>query len=256
LLSDPEHSGDEPFELAQKLLGKSIVIADADRVSAAKWIKREFGVTAFVLDDGFQHRRTRRDVDIVCIDATNPFGGGQMLPAGHLREPLKNLNRADIVAITRSYHVNDISSLRSEISDLSPDSKIFLVENRISGMIAIGEFNAAKQSLEKENKEGSSTIQETSAYAFCGLGNPENFWATLRKSSVDLKGTRAFADHYAYSQKDVDDLMRAATGSGAKLLLTTAKDAVKLSNLKFESQCFVVEIELGIDEDSEFRNLL
>jgi len=256
LLADPEHSGDEPFELAKKLLGKAIVIADADRVAAAKWAKRRFGVTAFVLDDGFQHRRAKRNIDIVCIDATNPFGGGHMLPAGHLREPLGNLRRADVVVITRSDLVDDISNLRSEISDLSPSSKIFLVKNRISRMTAIGKFNAVNDGSEKRTAEELSVASGATAFAFCGLGNPENFWATLQKSKVDIRGTRGFADHYSYSQKDIDDLVRSATDSGAMILLTTAKDAVKLSNLKFGIPCFVVEIEIVIDEDSEFRNLL
>ena len=97
ILADAATAGDEPIELARKLLGKAIIIADADRVSAAEWAKRKFGVTAFILDDAFQHRRAVRDVDIVCVDATNPFGGGKMLPAGRLRESVNGLDRADII---------------------------------------------------------------------------------------------------------------------------------------------------------------
>ena len=115
VLADAKQGGDEPVELARKLLGKAVVVADADRVSAAKWAKEKFGVTAFVLDDGFQHRRAERDVDIICIDATNPFGGGKMLPAGRLREPLHNLERADAVVITSADMVENISDLKSEI---------------------------------------------------------------------------------------------------------------------------------------------
>ncbi len=125
MLATPEESGDEPFELAQNLFGKAIVIADADRVAAAEWAKRKFGITVFVLDDGFQHRRAVRDVDIVCIDATNPFGGGRMLPAGRLREPLINLRRADAIVITRANLVDDISDLKSEISNFNSDAPVF-----------------------------------------------------------------------------------------------------------------------------------
>jgi len=95
VLVDAATGGDEPVELAQRLLGKSVVIADADRVAAARWAKKQFGITAFVLDDAFQHRRARRDLDIVCVDATNPRGG-------LLRESFANLVRADVIIITRA----------------------------------------------------------------------------------------------------------------------------------------------------------
>lgn len=92
VLVDARTGGDEPVEIARRLIGKAIVVSDADRISAATWAKEEFGITAFVLDDGFQHRHAKRDLDIVCIDATNPFGNGRILPAGRLREPLENLS--------------------------------------------------------------------------------------------------------------------------------------------------------------------
>src|SRR5215207_5749749 len=76
VLVDAAIGGDEPVELGRKLRGKAVVVSDADRVSAAAWAKEEFGSTVFVLDDGFQHRRAKRDLDIVCVDATNPRGGG------------------------------------------------------------------------------------------------------------------------------------------------------------------------------------
>jgi tetraacyldisaccharide-1-P 4'-kinase len=106
VLADPEMGGDEPVELAKKLLGKAVVIADADRVSAASWAKANFGITVFVLDDAFQHRRAKRHLDVVCIDATNPFGGGRILPLGSLRERLSSIARADAIVITRSDALN------------------------------------------------------------------------------------------------------------------------------------------------------
>ena len=84
VLANARKAGDEPFELAEKLSGKAIIIADADRAAAGEWAKRKFGVTTFLLDDGFQHRRVKRDIDIVCIDATDPWGGGKTLPSGRL----------------------------------------------------------------------------------------------------------------------------------------------------------------------------
>lgn len=243
VLVDAATGGDEPVELARKLVGKNVVvIADADRVAAAEWAKRKFGVTVFVLDDGFQHRRARRDVDIVCIDATNPFGGRKMLPAGRLREPLSGLQRADVIVITRTDLVEDISDLRSQISDHGSEAEVF--ESRT----IMGGFSAPNGS-----KTGS---QQGLAFAFCGLGNPESFFEELRRSDIQLAGTMTFADHHCYSQNDIAEIVRAARGVGAELLLTTAKDAVKFSDLRFEMPCSVVEITVELDRRDEFASHL
>ena len=243
IFSNPTNSGDEPFELAQKLLGKAIVIADADRVSAAEWAKRKFGVTAFVLDDGFQHRRAGRDVDIVCVDATNPGGytqagslrSGEVLPAGRLREPITNLKRADVVVITRADLVDDISNLRSEILDLNPEATIFAATNKI---VNLAELNGRR------------------IFAFCGLGNPENFYEQLRREGINVVGTKTFPDHHQYTQKDIEQIELEVRACGAETLVTTAKDDVKLYDLKFEMQRDVIRIEVEIDDPVAFAALL
>lgn len=251
LLATPTESGDEPFELAQKLLGKAIVVADADRVAAAEWAVRKFGVTTFVLDDGFQHRRAKRDVDIVCIDATNPFGGGKMLPAGRLREPLQNLKRASAIVITRVEQVDDLSGLRSEISDLRSDIPVFVAKSRIASIDVLTKV-AANEGTEFSGTE----IKTKQAFAFCGLGNPNNFYSLLRKNGFDCAETRSFRDHHKYSQGDITELERSANAYGAEILITTAKDAVKLSDLKFQMPIYVVEIDVEIDDPNAFARLL
>lgn len=242
LLADFREAGDEPVELAQKLLGKAIVIADADRVAAAEWAKRKFGVTAFVLDDGFQHRRAKRDVDIVCIDATDAFGSGRMLPNGRLREPVHNLERADIVVITRANLVDDISNLKSEISNLSPDAGVF--ESATTILVP-----TTKKDL--DGHPGSRP-----ALAFCGIGNPVSFFEELKRENFSVAVTKAFRDHHLYRQNDVDQLERLASENGAEILLTTAKDAVKLSGLRFEIPYFAAEIEVKLDDPDGFAGLL
>lgn len=249
ILATATESGDEPFELANELLGKASVIADADRVAAAEWAKRRFGVTVFVLDDGFQHRKAKRDVDIVCIDATNPFGGGKMLPAGRLREPLHNLSRADVIVITRADLVEDISNLKFEISKWAPDAVVFVARNKIERLVKLEEFHANTNQAKK-------ATSETNAFAFCGLGNPNGFFEYLRKEKIYLTGTKAFPDHHIYSQQEVDELHDNAYRSSAAMLLTTAKDAVKLSNFKFEIPCFVVEIETAIEDQDRFGAMI
>jgi len=249
ILADPSQAGDEPFELAQKLFGRALVIADADRVAAAEWAKRKFGVTAFVLDDGFQYRKAKRDVDIVCIDATNPFGGREMLPAGRLREPKFNLSRAGIVVITRTNVAEDIANIRFEISRLAPDSLVFAAENRIARIVALEEFHAKTQRPQSEE------ISQP-ALAFCGLGNPENFFAQLRQDGIEVVSTETFRDHHRYFQQNIAGIEAKARQTGCEVLLTTAKDAVKLEGLVFTLPCYVVEIELSLDNPDGFAALI
>lgn len=253
VLADATTGGDEPVELASKLIGKAIVLADADRVAAASWAKNKFGITTFVLDDGFQHRRAKRDLDIVCIDATNPFGGGKVLPAGLLREPAGNLRRADVVVVTRANLSGDIADLRQQISELSPQARVFLCENSITGLRPIDSSGAETHQPRRTYIEAADTV---ASFAFCGLGNPDGFFLELRRQGFDIRGTRAFADHYFYQQSDVAEIERLARGHEAERLLTTAKDAVKLSNLNFEVSCFAVEAEPHLDRPEEFRRII
>src|ERR1043166_8889827 len=246
-LASVADAGDEPVELARKLTGKAIVVADADRVAAAEWARRKFAVTAFVLDDGFQHRRAKRNVDIACIDATDPFGGGAMVPAGRLREPIENLRRADVVILTRANLVADISNLRSEISRISPESAIFTAKNEIDRVVVLKEFLDQSESAERED-----IARETPALAFCGIGNPESFFAQLRQDGSAVTATETFPDHFVYAGRDVEKLQQRARASGAKILLTTAKDAVKLADMKFEIPCYFVEFRTIIDLASDF----
>lgn len=242
VLVDATIGGDEPVELAAKLLGKAIVIADADRVSAGEWAKRKFGITAFVLDDGFQHRRVKRDLDIVCIDATQPLFDGKMLPAGRLREPVDSLERADAIVITRSDQVVEIDEMTSKLAAIMTQPSVFRSHTAIKQFFALGnspDFDASQ-----------------SVFAFCGLGNPSVFFSQLTTHSVRLVGEETYRDHHRYTQKDVADIEQVARNSNATALITTAKDSVKLRDLKFELPCYVAEIETKIDDEAGFRELI
>jgi tetraacyldisaccharide 4'-kinase len=231
ILANVKKSGDEPFELAEKLLGVSAVLADKNRFSAGNWAIKSLGITVFILDDGFQHVQLKRDLDIVCIDATNPFGNGKLLPAGTLREPLENLKRADAIVITRA---NLIPNPKFQIEDYT-DAPIFISRN-------------------KTNRK--SQIENRKCLAFCGLGNPENFFSQLRQDKFNLVATKTFRDHHVYSQQDVFEIERIARQNKVEILLTTAKDAVKLRDLKFEMPLSIVESELIFDDEERFKKLL
>ena len=255
ILADARQAGDEPFELAAKLLGKAIIVADANRATAGDWAREKFGITAFVLDDAFQHRRVRRDLDIVLLDATNPFGSGKCLPTGILREPLENLKRADAIVITRANLAENITNLKSQIKKYNPHCPIFVTKNKVSRLTALNQFPA---SITPKIKESTNREQRTTNnyLAFCALGNPANFFEMLRQEAFDLTTTETFPDHHFYTQDDIEKLSRKAERSGASVLLTTAKDAVKLRDLKFDIPCLVVESEMIFDDEAAFRKML
>ncbi|HKS10580.1 MAG TPA: tetraacyldisaccharide 4'-kinase [Pyrinomonadaceae bacterium] len=234
ILTTPAEAGDEPYLLATNLLGLAAVICSADRVSAGRDAIEVFGTECFVLDDGFQHLRLARDLNIVTVDATNPWGGGQLLPHGRLREPLSGLSRADCVVLTRSDQVNDLNLLRKQIRDLIGENPLF-------------------QSTMKPRR---SPLPSGPIAAFCAVGNPNSFFAQLRNTGYELVAEKSFRDHHVYTQKDIDDLTAAATRAGATALITTAKDAVKLRALHFSLPYSVFEIEIAIKDEEAFRRLI
>jgi tetraacyldisaccharide 4'-kinase len=252
VLVDHKTGGDEPVELAQKLLGKASVVADADRVTAARRILSSERITAFVLDDGFQHRKAKRDLDIVCIDATDPFGNGHVLPAGKLREPLANLARADVVVITRANLIDDLSALTEQIRVLNDKAVVLGSQNRITEITRLEDFLAGRKTLDDDD-----ALQFIAhSLAFCGLGNPSAFFRELEDSHFNPEVKKTFADHHFYRQGDIKKLETLARSAGATGLLTTAKDAVKLSDVEFTMPCFVVETELVLNDAERFRRLI
>ena len=246
LLADAREGGDEPRLLAEMLRGLAAVISDKDRVAAARWARENLKSEVFVLDDGFQHLRVRRNLDIVTLDATSPFGGGKLLPKGRLREPPSNLNRADLIIITRSEQAADLNALKREVRELSGGKPVLVARTR----------TGAVRPLAHRTDEPLSQPSSYRVAAFCAIGNPQAFFKHLNRSGFDLTYTRAFADHYVYTQADVDAVTLSARAEGAEALLTTAKDAVKLRSLSFNLPCFVVEIEFVFEGEQTLRKML
>ena len=248
ILVDAETGGDEPVVLANKLLRKAVVMADADRIAAAHWAKDKFGITAFVLDDGFQHRRAKRDLDIVCIDATDPFANRRTLPAGNLREPLQGLSRADAFVITRANQSKDISEIENQLKRKNNSARIFGSNSSITGFVRLEQFHA------KSQRTQSST--PSSSYAFCGIGNPDSFLRSLSDAGVERVGHRAFRDHVRYDQGIIENIENDAKTKNASSLVTTAKDAVKLAGLNFTLPCYVATLDIQIDDLAAFREMI
>ena len=243
VLASPSEAGDEPYLLATRLAGKAAVISSADRIAAAQEAIKDFGTGVFVLDDGFQHLRLARDLNIVCIDATNPWGGGRLLPYGRLRESLEGMSRADCVVLTRCDQVESVDGVREEVVRLIGGRPIFESRMRPVRVVSL--------------KNGPETIAVPGRVgAFCAVGNPSSFFDSLRKLGYELGLERAFADHHDYSQSEVDELNQLAKQTAAMALITTSKDAVKLKGMAFSLPCYVLEIEIAINNSDEFAALV
>lgn len=243
VLASPADAGDEPYLLATKLSGLAAVISSADRIAAGREAIKDFGADCFVLDDGFQHLRVARDLNIVTIDATNPWGGGKLLPYGRLRETPDGLSRADCVVITRCDQVNDFKELHEEIARLTGDCPVFHSHMRTSCVAPL--------------KNGSDVLRPPARVAaFCAVGNPASFFEQLRRSGYELALQKFFPDHHVYSQDEIDSVVQAAKEAGAAGLITTAKDAVKLRTLSFSLPCYVLEIEMVIENGDELKRMV
>ncbi len=209
-LCDAEECGDEPYLLARSLAGVPIVVG-ADRWAAATAAAR-LGIDVVVLDDGFQHRGLARDLDLVLLDAGDPFGGSRLLPAGLLREPLCSLKRADLVLITRSLPGESHDTIERVVRQHNRKAPVLRAGHR-----RIGFFDAA----------GRAAQPPARVVAFCGIGNPSSFRSDLESEGVEIVGFEAQRDHHPYRAAEVRRLQSLAASHDA-VPVTTEKDRVRL----------------------------
>lgn len=207
---------DEARVLA-RLCPQAVRIQNRDRVAGARLAISQRGCDAVILDDGFQHRRLHRDLDIVLIDALQPWGYGRLLPRGLLREPVSSLRRADLVVITRADQVSP---------DQLADLRLELLHRGAPSRLAAARFAPQRLIRPDGHAEPLSTLDGQRVVAFCAIGNPRGFIETVARWNP-VAECRLFADHHHYTPADFDDLERWRQAVGADLLLTTLKDLVK-----------------------------
>jgi tetraacyldisaccharide 4'-kinase len=214
------------------------VIVNADRVAGAKTAIIA-GANVVVLDDGFQHLRLRRDVNIVLIDATNPFGYGHVLPRGMMRERPRALKDADTVIITRCDQVppEELRRIRRRLNRMTRRADVLCAVHRPKSLV-----NAQGDELDITELPGKRIV------GFCGVGNPESFFTTLRDSGAELAGRVAYDDHAAYSQQTVEQVNQLANDADAEWLMTTEKDAVKLAGLNFDKPLWQLHVQMHVTE--------
>jgi len=213
-LVDAARGGDEPVELARKLPGVLVVVAEK-RAEAAEEAARR-GADLFLLDDGYQHLAARRDVNILLLDARDPFGGG-LPPRGRLREPLSALARADAFVFTRIDRAEPPAAARRALAAARPDAPVFTARLRAEGLRDENGASVAAASLGARR-----------ALAVCGVADPAGFAASLAELDIAPEETLVFRDHQAYGRRELARIAAAAERTGASWIVTTEKDAVKL----------------------------
>ena len=234
---------DEGLEIQRRLPGVA-QLQQPDRVASARRAVEEFGADVLVLDDGFQHRRLHRDVDIVLMDATQPFGvNGKLFPSGTLREPLKSLRRADGIVLTRADFLtsDERAALKTRIfAEQGLGSDVFWAECRLRPVCF---ENLAGERFPLNAFEGKRVG------AFCGIGNPEAFFSTLERLGISLdrksgKNIRTFPDHFAYGECGRLEMNHWRKTENLEILLCTVKDIVKLSKVAIDGLPTVVVFAL------------
>lgn len=209
---------DEARELRQKLPGVPH-LQNPDRVAAAHQAIDQFDAQIILLDDAFQHRRLARDLDIVLLDALEPFGFGHVFPRGTLREPVAGLRRAQVVVLSRADILGpaEREAIRTQVLRYAPDAAWAEVTHAPRTLWA-----ASGQTQPVESLRGQRVA------AFCGLGNPAGFRHTLQACGCDVVAFREFPDHHRYGAADLDSLAAWASPLNVAAVVCTHKDLVKL----------------------------
>ena len=230
-------STSDEVQLMQARLGDRVAFGvGADRFARGQELANR-GVNWFVLDDGFQHLQLARDVDIVMIDATNPFGGGHLLPAGRLREPKTALARSDLIVFTRSSHSPALESAVHR----ETNAPIFYAQAELDSV-----YSPSSAPLEGHD------AREQDLFAFCGIGNPAAFVADLRGWGFRIVGHKFFPDHHRYTLGDIREIESKARAVGAGSLICTEKDRFNCPCDSVAMNLWVCAISLHVEREQDF----
>jgi len=254
LMTDSRIAGDEPYMMAAKLKDVPVIVGK-NRYEAGMLAVREYDPDVLVLDDAFQHLKLRRDLDLVLLDYRRPFGNGQLLPRGIMREPISALSRADALIFTRSDAQSD-----SETSSCYSKFRRYLVEKPMFKAYHIpyvhkvvrGEKSIFDGNSERSLTWDSEDFKGRSAVVFSGLANNRNFHGILKGLKCIVKSSLEFPDHHFYSDTDIQSITESAKKSRAEFLITTEKDFVRIADIiKWPVDLVVVGIEVSLGPDAD-----
>ena len=233
--------GDEPCLLASRLYDVPVMVSK-NRYTSGAYVGEKYGSEILVLDDGFQHWRLSRDLDILVIDSTNPFGNSKLFPAGILREPLSSLKRADILVLTKSDQISNKLELIRLLRTYNQDAPMVESVYKVNSI----ERWFGHSLVEERNLQGKKSL------VFSGIGNPVSFEKSLEILRVEVLKHHQFPDHFFYQKKDILNLEKEAGKLGADFMITTEKDSVRIPIISdLEIPIYVLKIDLVITEGEE-----
>jgi len=243
-LMDAQEAGDEPFLLSQALPGVPVIIG-ADRTVSGRLACEEFSPEVVILDDGFQHQRIKRDVDIVLIDLHHGFGNGHLLPRGILREPVSALSRANIFLLTKQMGDGTDNQLKQQIRRHNPDAPIYHTRYAVNSFRTLNE----QQEIHLNHLKGKKVL------ALSGIGNPHYFSFLLKQSGMLVTEERTLPDHHDYTVDDIPKVREYL--SDVDYIVTTAKDSCKMNReLFYDLPILTLEVVLQIDDEQHSKDTL
>jgi len=200
------------------------VVVNKDRIKAARQAIKDFGADTVILDDGMQQWRIKKDLEVIAIDATQPFGNRHLIPRGILRQPLSALKRADVFVLTKTNLTSNTGKLKEFLNSLSP--RALVIE---SAHTPVGLFN-----LKTEEPLSSEALSGKAVGLFSGIADPDSFERLVSGLGINIAFFLRFSDHHHYNQRDWEGIMRSCRDSNTDTLLTTEKDASRLSGFSAE----------------------
>lgn len=234
---DDGRTDDEDL-ISEMELESVVRLPGRDRVAQGRKALADYRADLLILDDGFQHYRIQRSLDIVTVDATCPFANGHLLPRGLLREPPCALRRAGLVVLTRTDQV-------------PPDELSRLRERLGPGVVETVHKPVSIRSLWNRKRHGTEWLRGRSVYAFCGVGNPDAFRRTLESLGAQVVKFRAFEDHHRYVPGDVRRMSAEAQEFMAEAIVTTEKDATKVNPEAFDLPLAALRVEIEVVRNEE-----
>lgn len=230
-------AGDEPFMLASNLKGV-VVIVGKDRVTSGLYAVENFHTDTLIMDDGFQYLNLKPHLNILLVDATNPFGNHHVLPRGFLREPIRNLRRAHYIFLTKSDGSNKLRHLKDFIRKRNPHAEIIECTHKPLRLIDV---------FDKEKQYPLNMLNGKKIGSLCAIANPQSFNKFLVENGAEIVMEKHFADHHRFTQQEMLDVVNNAKQKGAEYILTTEKDAVRMDRLDQRDLPFLyLRIEIAI----------
>ncbi|HWQ34265.1 MAG TPA: tetraacyldisaccharide 4'-kinase [Blastocatellia bacterium] len=252
VLCGPQAAGDEPYLLAVACSGVRVIV-DSDRYGAGRWLEQRAKVSAFILDDAFQHLRVARDLNLLLLDATEPLSELRMVPLGRLREPLTAMQRADAVIITRADQPFDRAAFHNIIRrHCGTAVPIFHATHK---MTRLRQLNAAGD----EHFIPVTNLAHCRVAAVSGIARPERFIADLERLNLSIALRRDFRDHHRYTAPELEEIFRQAQAARAEAVIITEKDAANLppdAASRSPLPLYAAQIEFRCEEEAELKKLI